>query len=111
MFEFFKKTIKPTAVIYPTFGVIQTLPDSTINRLIYVCIHNLYTASDELILTPDTHLINDLKFDSLDAVQLIMEFEEQFGCDISDEDAEKCCTVGDIIVMVNKYNKQHKINI
>ena len=41
--------------------------------------------------------INDLGADSLDTVELIMEFEKEFGIQIPDEDAEKITTVGDAI--------------
>ena len=47
---------------------------------------------------------NDLGADSLDTVELIMEFEKEFGLSIPDEDAEKIATVGDAI----KYIDEHK---
>ena len=45
----------------------------------------------------DTHFINDLGADSLDTVELVMEFEDEFDLNIPDEDAEKIETVGDAI--------------
>ena len=45
----------------------------------------------------EAHLINDLGADSLDTVELIMEFEKEFNVSIPDEDAEKIGTVGDAI--------------
>ena len=42
----------------------------------------------------EASFINDLGADSLDTVELIMEFEEEFGIEIPDEDAEKMTTVG-----------------
>jgi acyl carrier protein len=48
-------------------------------------------------VTPTASLIEDLGADSLDAVELVMVFEEEFGTEIPDEDAEKLQTVGDII--------------
>jgi acyl carrier protein len=48
-------------------------------------------------VTPQASLIEDLGADSLDAVELVMVFEEEFGTEIPDEDAEKLQTVGDII--------------
>lgn len=51
----------------------------------------------EDMVTPDASLIDTLGADSLDIVELIMAFEEEFGVEIADEDAEKISTVGDII--------------
>jgi acyl carrier protein len=50
---------------------------------------------DEDSITPDSSFTNDLGADSLDTVELIMQFEEEFGVTIPDEDAEKIATVGD----------------
>ncbi len=55
-------------------------------------------------VTPETHFINDLGADSLDTVELVMEFEDEFDITILDEDAEKIATVGDAI----KYIKEAK---
>jgi len=48
-------------------------------------------------LTPEASFIEDLGADSLDIVELVMEFEKEFNLDIPDEDAEKLRTVGDAI--------------
>ncbi len=48
-------------------------------------------------VTPEAKFIEDLGADSLDVVELIMAFEEEFGIEIPDEDAEKIQTVGDVI--------------
>ena len=48
-------------------------------------------------VTPEASFINDLSADSLDTVELIMAFEEEFGAEIPDEDAEKLTTVGAVI--------------
>jgi acyl carrier protein len=45
-------------------------------------------------ITPDASFVDDLNADSLDLVELIMAFEEEYGLEISDEDAEKIQTVG-----------------
>ena len=51
---------------------------------------------DLLEVTDEKHLINDLGADSLHTVELIMEFENEFDIEISDEDAETLVTVGKI---------------
>jgi acyl carrier protein len=48
-------------------------------------------------VTPEASFIEDLGADSLDTVELVMAFEEEFGADIPDEDAEKLKTVGDVL--------------
>ena len=56
-----------------------------------VC-EQLSTSRDKI--SPETHFINDLGADSLDTVELVMEFEDEFDIEIPDEDAEKIQTVG-----------------
>jgi acyl carrier protein len=48
-------------------------------------------------VTPAASFQNDLGADSLDTVELVMQFEEEFGAEIPDEDAERLKTVGDVI--------------
>ena len=48
-------------------------------------------------VTPTASFIEDLGADSLDTVELVMAFEEEFGAEIPDEDAEKLTTVGAVI--------------
>lgn len=48
-------------------------------------------------ISRDTHFINDLSADSLDTVELVMEFEDEFETSIPDEEAEKIQTVGQAI--------------
>ena len=50
--------------------------------------------------------IDDLGADSLDTVELVMTLEEQFGCEISDEDAEKITTVQEAINYIKEKNPQ-----
>ncbi len=52
---------------------------------------------DEAQVTPQASFTNDLGADSLDTVELVMEFEKSFNLQIPDEDAEKIATVGDAI--------------
>ena len=51
-------------------------------------------------VTDEASLIDDLGADSLDTVELVMAFEEEFGAEISDSEAEKILTVGDAIKFV-----------
>ena len=54
-------------------------------------------------VTSEASFVEDLGADSLDTVELVMAFEEEFGVDIPDEDAEQMRTVGDAI----RYLKEH----
>ena len=53
-------------------------------------------------VTDDASFIEDLGADSLDTVELVMAFEEEFGADIPDEDAEKLTTVGGVIAYMTE---------
>ena len=55
---------------------------------------------DEAKVTEEASFIDDLGADSLDTVELVMAFEEEFGAEISDSDAEKILTVGDAIKFI-----------
>jgi acyl carrier protein len=48
-------------------------------------------------ITPSASFIEDLGADSLDTVELVMAFEEEFSVDVPDEDAERLRTVGDVV--------------
>ncbi len=58
---------------------------------------------DESKISPEARFREDLEADSLDLVELIMAFEEKFGGEISDEDAQKITTVGEAV----KYIEEH----
>ncbi len=60
---------------------------------------------DESEVTPTAEFSKDLGADSLDTVELIMEFEKEFGITIPDEDAEKITTVGDAISYIEEHQK------
>ncbi len=53
-------------------------------------------------VTDESSFVEDLGADSLDTVELIMEFEDEFGIEISDEDAEKISSVGEAIAYLEK---------
>jgi len=56
-------------------------------------------------IKPESKFVDDLGADSLDVVELIMAFEEEFGVEIPDEDAEKISTVQDVL----NYIKQKQV--
>jgi acyl carrier protein len=60
---------------------------------------------DENEVTPTASFTNDLGADSLDTVELIMEFEKKFGLTIPDDAAEKISTVGDAIAYIEQFAK------
>jgi acyl carrier protein len=60
---------------------------------------------DESEVTLEANFTNDLGADSLDTVELIMEFEKEFEISIPDEEAEKIGTVGDAISYMEKVSK------
>lgn len=55
---------------------------------------------EEEKITMETSLLKDLEADSLEAVEILMEISDEFGIEISDEEAEKFQTVGDIVEYV-----------
>lgn len=56
-------------------------------------------------VTPEKSFTNDLGADSLDTVELIMEFEKEFGISVPDDQAEKISTVGDAIAYIENNAK------
>jgi acyl carrier protein len=53
-------------------------------------------------VNPEASFIEDLGADSLDTVELVMAFEEEFGAEIPDEDAEKLTTVGAVVTYLKE---------
>lgn len=64
-------------------------------EVIDIVIEQLGVDADDV--NPDKSFVEDLNADSLDLTELIMTFEERFGFEISEEDAEKLKTIGDVI--------------
>ncbi|MDC0300965.1 acyl carrier protein, partial [Akkermansiaceae bacterium] len=65
-----------------------------------IIVEQLSVTADQV--TPESKMIEDLGADSLDAVELVMAVEEEFGIEVPDEEAEKLISVGDIISHVEK---------
>ncbi|MCH8238315.1 MAG: acyl carrier protein [Proteobacteria bacterium] len=61
---------------------------------------------DESKVVDNASFIDDLGADSLDTVELVMAFEEEFGCEIPDDDAEKILTIKDAIDFINTQSSQ-----
>lgn len=64
-------------------------------RVVKIVVDQLGVSEDQV--KPEAKFIEDLGADSLDQVELVMAFEEEFGSDIPDEEAEKLTSVGDAI--------------
>ena len=63
---------------------------------------------DEAEVTPTASFVDDLGADALDIVELVMAFEEAFGIEIPDEDAEKIASVKDAISYIDKHAQAKK---
>lgn len=60
-------------------------------------------AVDPAKVTMEARFREDLEADSLDLVEMVMEFEDEFGGEISDEDAQKLLTVGDVVRFLEEH--------
>ncbi len=65
---------------------------------------------DKAEITRSTNFVTDLNADSLDTVELVMEFEDEFETSIPDEEAEKIQTVGQAIEYIVKHIEKSKSN-
>jgi acyl carrier protein len=74
---------------------------STEERVRTIVIDLLGVDTDRV--TPSARFREDLEADSLDLVELIMAFEEEFGGEISDEDAQKITTVGEAVSYIDTH--------
>jgi acyl carrier protein len=61
--------------------------------------------ADEAKIKPEARFREDLEADSLDLVELIMAFEDKFGAEISDEDAQKITTIGEAVKYIDDHKK------
>ena len=73
---------------------------SVADRVKEIIVEQLGVNPDQV--TTEAKFIEDLGADSLDTVELVMAFEEEFGAEIPDEDAEKLQTVGDVIKYIEE---------
>jgi acyl carrier protein len=73
-------------------------------EVIDIVVEQLGVDKDDVTL--DKSFVEDLNADSLDLTELIMTFEERFTCEISQEDAEKLKTVGDVVSYIEKRKGQ-----
>jgi acyl carrier protein len=73
---------------------------TTYERLKKIVVEQLGVEEDEV--KPEASFVDDLNADSLDLVELIMSLEEEFGTEISDEDAEKIRTVQDAVDYIDE---------
>lgn len=71
---------------------------ATEQEVIDIIVEQLGVDKDEV--TSEKSFVEDLNADSLDLTELIMTFEERFGCEISEQEAEKLKTVGDVITFI-----------
>ena len=69
-----------------------------------IIVDQLGVESDKV--TADAKFIEDLGADSLDTVELVMAFEEEFGVEVPDEDAEKLQSVGDVIKYIEERSQK-----
>ena len=76
---------------------------TTFERLKTIIVEQL--GVDEEEVTPQASFVEDLNADSLDLVELIMSLEEEFGMEISDEDAEKIQKVSDAVEFIEEHQQ------
>lgn len=69
-------------------------------KVIQIIVNKLGLDQDQV--TTKAHIINDLGADSIETVELIMEFEDKFEIEIPDDDGEKIATVGDAIAYLEE---------
>ncbi|NIU75337.1 MAG: acyl carrier protein [Gammaproteobacteria bacterium] len=76
------------------------MAENTQARVKEIIVNELGVEAEKV--TPEASFVEDLGADSLDTVELVMAFEEEFGIEIPDEDAEQLQTVGDAIKYIEE---------
>lgn len=79
------------------------MADNTTAKVKEIIINELGVDPEKV--TPEASFVDDLGADSLDTVELVMAFEEEFTIDIPDEDAEQMRTVGEAIAYIEKHQE------
>lgn len=74
--------------------------ESITEKVKNITVEQLGVNADQVV--PEAKFIDDLGADSLDVVELVMAFEEEFNIEVPDEDAEKLTSVGDVITYIGK---------
>jgi acyl carrier protein len=81
----------------------RQLMSDTLNEIKTIIVELLGVEEGKVV--PEAKFREDLEADSLDLVELIMAFEEKFGGEISDEDAQKISTVGEAVAYIEEHLK------
>ena len=95
-----RRVYNDTVQTYNT--LIQVFPPVLVARALGFTPREFFDAPTEAEVTPEASFVDDLNADSLDLVELIMSLEEEFGTEISDEDAEKIRTVQDAVDYIDE---------
>ena len=78
----------------------EAIQNDTVAKVKGIIVEQLGVNADQV--TPEASFVDDLGADSLDTVELVMAFEEEFNIQIPDEDAEKMATVGDAVKYIQE---------
>jgi acyl carrier protein len=93
--------MSPTAKIKRVNFVEERVMSDVAERVKKIVVEHL--GVDEAKVTDNASFIDDLGADSLDTVELVMAFEEEFGCEIPDDAAEKIVTVKDAVQFIEAH--------
>ena len=80
------------------------MADNIADKVKDIIIQNLNVPEEQV--TPEAKFIEDLGADSLDTVELVMAFEEEFGIEVPDEEAEKLVSVGAVITHIESIKEE-----